>query len=167
MKLGPDFTWRWPHTGPGDAETGRDRRRTGRRRADCVADSRHEQLDAVRRAGRAALRQQPRRRRPDVFDLSPANQARIAGVAGAVLLITVAVTVAGRHPAGPAAARADRRGAADGRRATSAARVKVTGRDEIGQLAAAFNDHGRAAASDWRSSARRWSATSRTSCAPR
>ncbi|MFJ6568973.1 sensor histidine kinase [Streptomyces sp. NPDC091292] len=71
------------------------------------------------------------------FDLSPANTVRVAGVAALVLLLTVAVTVTvGTRLVRPL------------RALTDAARhptrqhlsVPVTTHDEIGQLAAAFND---------------------------
>ncbi|MFG2071187.1 HAMP domain-containing sensor histidine kinase [Nonomuraea maritima] len=72
-----------------------------------------------------------------VFDLSPENQARIAGVAALVLLITVTASVtAGTRLSRPLRALTDAvRNMEEGR----AARVEVRGKDEIGRLAAAFN----------------------------
>ncbi|MCX4903716.1 cell wall metabolism sensor histidine kinase WalK [Streptomyces sp. NBC_00878] len=72
-----------------------------------------------------------------VFHLSSANTARIAGVAGLVLLVTVAVTVVvGIRLVRPLRALAD----AARRPVQEHQRVPVTTNDEIGYLAAAFND---------------------------
>ncbi|MGW2051768.1 sensor histidine kinase [Streptomyces sp. NPDC001858] len=72
-----------------------------------------------------------------VFHLSAANTARIAGVAGLVLLATVAVTVVvGTRLVRPLRALAD----AARRPVEEHQRVPVTTNDEIGYLAAAFND---------------------------
>ncbi|MDV9178821.1 HAMP domain-containing sensor histidine kinase, partial [Streptomyces sp. W16] len=71
------------------------------------------------------------------FHFTSANTARIAGVAGLVLLVTVAVTVVvGTRLVRPlrALAEAARRPVAEHQR------VPVTTNDEIGYLAAAFND---------------------------
>lgn len=71
------------------------------------------------------------------FHLSSANTARIAGVAGLVLLVTVAVTVVvGTRLVRPLRALAD----AARRPVEEHQRVPVTTNDEIGFLAAAFND---------------------------
>lgn len=71
------------------------------------------------------------------LDLSPANTARIAGVTGLVLVLTVCMTVlVGRRLVRPLRAlTAAARGPGDRH-----ARVPVTSNDEIGRLAAAFND---------------------------
>nr|WP_223186310.1 HAMP domain-containing sensor histidine kinase [Streptomyces sp. CBMA29] len=71
------------------------------------------------------------------FRLSPANTVRVAGVAALVLLLTVAVTVTvGTRLVRPLRAlTAAARGPAQQR-----SRVPVTTNDEIGRLAAAFND---------------------------
>jgi len=72
-----------------------------------------------------------------VFRFSSANTARIAGVAGLVLLVTVAVTVVvGTRLVRPLRALAD----AARRPVEEHQRVPVTTNDEIGHLAAAFND---------------------------
>ncbi|WP_043671651.1 sensor histidine kinase [Streptomyces xylophagus] len=71
------------------------------------------------------------------FHLSSANTARLAGVAGLVLLVTVAVTVVvGTRLVRPLRALAD----AARRPVEEHQRVPVTTNDEIGFLAAAFND---------------------------
>ncbi|MFE2943328.1 ATP-binding protein [Streptomyces sp. NPDC059255] len=72
------------------------------------------------------------------FDLSPANTVRVAGVAALVLLLTVAVTVTvGTRLVGPLRALTD---AARRPPHQQHLRVPVTTHDEIGHLAAAFND---------------------------
>ncbi|WP_434975712.1 sensor histidine kinase [Streptomyces bluensis] len=71
------------------------------------------------------------------FDLSPANTVRVAGVAALVLVLTVAVTVTvGIRLVRPLRALTD----AARRPAQQHLRVPVTTNDEIGHLAAAFND---------------------------
>nr|WP_128381789.1 HAMP domain-containing sensor histidine kinase [Streptomyces cavernae] len=71
------------------------------------------------------------------FDLSPGNTVRVAGVAALVLVLTVAVTVAvGIRLVRPLRALTD----AARRPAQQHLRVPVTTNDEIGHLAAAFND---------------------------
>lgn len=71
------------------------------------------------------------------FDLSSANKVRIAGVAALVLVLTVAVTVTvGTRLVRPLRALTD----AARRPAQQHLRVPVTTHDEIGHLAAAFND---------------------------
>ncbi|GAA2061795.1 HAMP domain-containing sensor histidine kinase [Streptomyces albiaxialis] len=116
-----------------------DRERAGSARvASCLATSRSQQLasyvaPAVRlyvgSTGRSAS---------TFFDLSPGNKLRIAGGAALVLLVTVAVTaLAGVRLVRPLRklTRAARR-MEDG---DVAARVEVTGGDEIARLSAAFN----------------------------
>ncbi|WTE48778.1 HAMP domain-containing histidine kinase [Streptomyces sp. NBC_01622] len=71
------------------------------------------------------------------FRFTSANTARLAGVAGLVLLVTVAVTVVvGTRLVRPLRALAD----AARRPVEEHQRVPVTTNDEIGYLAAAFND---------------------------
>ncbi|MER5435149.1 HAMP domain-containing sensor histidine kinase [Streptomyces sp. NPDC002588] len=71
------------------------------------------------------------------FDLSPANGVRVAGVAALVLVLTVAVTVTvGTRLVRPLRALTD----AARRPTQQHLRVPVTTNDEIGHLAAAFND---------------------------
>ncbi|WP_431967217.1 sensor histidine kinase [Actinacidiphila sp. bgisy160] len=73
------------------------------------------------------------------FDLSAPNRLRMAGVVGSVLLLTVAVTTGLGlqlvRPLRALTAAAQRVKAGD-----VAARVQVTGRDEIGRLAEVFNE---------------------------
>jgi len=73
------------------------------------------------------------------FDLSAGNQARVAGVAGLVLLLTVVATVlVGRRLVRPLRALTDAaRSLQDG---DLTARVTITGRDEVARLGAAFNE---------------------------
>ncbi|WP_405525102.1 sensor histidine kinase [Streptomyces canus] len=71
------------------------------------------------------------------FDLSPAGTVRVAGAAALVLVLTVAVTVtAGTRLVRPLRALTD----AARRPTRQHLRVPVTTNDEIGHLAAAFND---------------------------
>ncbi|MFD9281739.1 sensor histidine kinase [Streptomyces mirabilis] len=105
----------------------------------CVDSARREQLAAYVAAPALLFITDP----PDgptrtVFALSPANTARIAGAAGLVLLLTVPVTVlVGTQLVRPprALAAAALHPTTDGQ-----LRVPVTTHDEIGYLAAAFND---------------------------
>ncbi|PBD02252.1 signal transduction histidine kinase [Streptomyces sp. Ag82_O1-15] len=102
----------------------------------CVDSARREQLAAYVAAPALPFITDP----PDgptrtVFALSPANTARIAGAAGLVLLLTVSVTVlVGTQPLWALAA------AALHPTTEGQLRVPVTTHDEIGYLAAAFND---------------------------
>jgi two-component system sensor histidine kinase BaeS len=73
------------------------------------------------------------------FDLSPANQKRIVGVAAAVLLITVIISVAGGFRL-VQPLRALTRASRQMTGGDENVRVKVRGTDEIGQLSQAFNE---------------------------
>ncbi|GGK85533.1 two-component sensor histidine kinase [Sphaerisporangium melleum] len=141
VRLGPDFTWTPP---PGPAP-GQDRAAaaraavtTGRYVQECIAAGRREQL-APYVAPTALLFVGNRGTDAStIFDFSPASQARIAGVAALVLLITVTVTVL----VGVRLVRPLRALTGAARRMEEGdvtARVGVTGRDEIARLAAAFN----------------------------
>ncbi|MFG1883194.1 sensor histidine kinase [Micromonospora sp. NPDC049102] len=105
----------------------------------CVGTSRREQLLPYVAPAATLFVSDPGGRPTTTFDLSRANQARIAAVAGLVLLVTVGVTVlAGvrlTRPLHALTGAAQRMRDGDG-----AARVRVTGRDEIARLAEAFND---------------------------
>lgn len=104
----------------------------------CVDSARREQLTAyVAPPALLFLTDPPSGPTRTVFALSPANTARIAGVAGLVLLLTVSVTVlVGTQLVRPLRALAEAAlHPADGQ-----VRVPVTTRDEIGYLAAALND---------------------------
>src|SRR5262249_24922635 len=106
---------------------------------DCVAAARREQLRPFVAPAALLFRVAPSTPAPSTFDLSPANRIRIAQVTGLVPLVTALGTVAaGVGLVRPlhALIRATRQ-APDG---DGAARVKVTGRDEIALLATVFND---------------------------
>jgi two-component system sensor histidine kinase BaeS len=149
VKLGLGFTWSevvTPATGKGRTTS---RPRPGGSSTtpakpgevsvpSCITTGRHEQL-APYVAPTALLFVSSRGSAAStIFDFSSANQARIAGVTALVLLITMTVTVlAGIRLVRPLRAltgAARRMGEGD-----VTARVKVTGGDEIGRLATAFN----------------------------
>ena len=106
----------------------------------CLAGSRRQQLAGYVAAPALLFVTAPGAPVPaSSFDLSAASRARIVAVTGAVLLVTIGVTVlVGRRLVGPlrvlTAAAVRMRDGDDG------ARVRVTGRDEIASLGAAFND---------------------------
>ncbi|MET7694681.1 ATP-binding protein [Streptomyces sp. NPDC005483] len=104
----------------------------------CLSTARREQLDPYVAPPALLFATAPDREIATFFDLSGANRTRIAGVTVAVLLTTVTVTfVAGTRMVRPLR---DLTGAAqrmaDG---DQSARVEVTGDDEFGRLAEAFN----------------------------
>ena len=110
---------------------------TGQTLQTCVDTSRRDQLAPYTAPAVLLFVSSPPGSPVPGFDLSPANTARIAGVTALVLALTVTVTVAvGTRLVRPL------------RALTSAARdqgeprprVPVTTDDEIGRLAAAFND---------------------------
>ncbi|WP_433118632.1 HAMP domain-containing sensor histidine kinase [Micromonospora sp. CA-246542] len=105
----------------------------------CLGTSRREQLLPYVAPAATLFVSDPGGRPTTTFDLSRTNQARIVAVAGLVLLVTVGVTVlAGvrlTRPLHALTGAAQRMRDGDG-----AARVRVTGRDEIARLAEAFND---------------------------
>ncbi|MGC4845795.1 HAMP domain-containing sensor histidine kinase [Micromonospora sp. DT15] len=105
----------------------------------CVGTSRREQLLPYVAPAATLFVTDPGGRPSTTFDLSPANQTRIVAVAGLVLLVTIGFTVlAGirlTRPLHALTGAAQRMRDGDG-----AARVRVTGRDEIARLAEAFND---------------------------
>ncbi|MEU8060508.1 HAMP domain-containing sensor histidine kinase [Microbispora bryophytorum] len=137
VRLNLGFTWtRVPGAVP--AQTAADDGPRGSVAPECVTGSRREQLAPY--VAPPALLFISSRGGDDmstVFDLSPENQARIAGVAALVLLITVTASVmAGTRLSRPLRALTDAvRNMEEGR----AARAEVRGKDEIGRLAAAFN----------------------------
>jgi two-component system sensor histidine kinase BaeS len=105
----------------------------------CLTTARHEQLAPFVAAAALLFVAGPKAAATWGFDLSSGNQARIAGVAGLVLLLTVVATVlAGLRLVRPMRALT---GAARRLQAGDmTARVQITGRDEIAQLGAAFNE---------------------------
>lgn len=104
----------------------------------CVDAARQEQLAPYVAPAALLFVDNPSTAGPGTaFAVSPAGTARIAGVAGLVLALTVAVTVlVGRRLVRPLRALT----AAAQRTAGTHIRVPVTTRDEIGHLTAAFND---------------------------
>ncbi|WP_239116869.1 sensor histidine kinase [Planotetraspora phitsanulokensis] len=143
VKLALDFSWSLIPA-PASVTTAREtapRQDSAKNRKivqDCVTSGRREQL-APYVAPTTLMFVSSRSSAPStIFDLSSANQARIAGVAALVLLITVTVTtLAGIRLIGPlrALTGAARR-MAEG---DVSARVDVERGDEIGRLATAFN----------------------------
>ncbi|MBP2704562.1 HAMP domain-containing histidine kinase [Microbispora sp. RL4-1S] len=104
----------------------------------CLSSGRHEQLAPYVAPSALLFVSSRGGGASTIFDLSPGNQIRIAGVAALVLLITVTATVAAGvrlvRPLRALTSAVRRMEAGDG-----TARVDVRGRDEIGRLAAAFN----------------------------
>ncbi|MDT0571893.1 HAMP domain-containing sensor histidine kinase [Streptomyces sp. DSM 3412] len=112
------------------------RRLDGRQTQSCVDDARRSQLDPYV-APRARLYLGALGQQPVGFDLSPANKAKIVGVAGLVLVVTVAMTtVVAIRLVRPLRALT----AAAQQPPQRHTRVAVTTKDETGYLAAAFND---------------------------
>ncbi|MEU4495583.1 HAMP domain-containing sensor histidine kinase [Streptomyces sp. NPDC023998] len=108
----------------------------GQRTQNCVESARRAQLDPYV-APRARLYLGSQGQQPAGFDLSPANKAKIVGVTGLVLAITVALTaVVAIRLVRPLRALT----AAAQQPPQRHARVAVTTKDETGYLAAAFND---------------------------
>jgi signal transduction histidine kinase len=102
----------------------------------CVDSARRNQLDSYV-APRARLYLGSLGRQPAGFNLSPANKAKIVGVSGLVLAVTVAMTtVVAIRLVRPLRALT----AAAQQPPQRHARVAVTTKDETGYLAAAFND---------------------------
>lgn len=102
----------------------------------CVDSARRTQLDPYV-APRARLFLGSLGRQPTGFNLSPANKAKIVGVTGLVLAVTVAMTaVVAIRLVRPLRALT----AAAQQPPQRHARVAVTTKDETGYLAAAFND---------------------------
>ncbi|MGC4876691.1 sensor histidine kinase [Micromonospora sp. DT43] len=141
VRVAGDWTWvRQPANGRDDsrdaAEVDQDHNRAA---GACVDTSRREQLLPYVAPAATLFVADPGGHPTTTFDLSGTNQARIAAVAGLVLLVTVGVTVlAGirlTRPLHALTGAAQRMRDGDG-----SARVRVTGRDEIARLAEAFND---------------------------
>jgi two-component system sensor histidine kinase BaeS len=136
IELQPDLTWAVAganQSGPRPPEG-----LPTERIESCVTQSKRAQLDPYV-APLARLFVNTPSRAEAGFDLSPANQKRIAGVAAAVLLATVIITVAGGFRLVQplrALTRASRRMTGG----DESIRVRVRGSDEIGQLSAAFNE---------------------------
>ncbi|MGC4944507.1 sensor histidine kinase [Kribbella sp. DT2] len=136
IKLQPDLTW--TVFDPAVSAPAPQQAVPSERIEGCVTQSKRAQLDPYV-APLARLFVNTPSRAEAGFDLSPANQKRIAGVAAAVLLITVIITVAGGFRLVQplrALTRASRRMTGG----DESVRVRVRGSDEIGQLSAAFNE---------------------------
>ncbi|MFF4129238.1 ATP-binding protein [Microbispora rosea] len=136
VRLNLDFTWT-PLPAPVPAQAATDDGPRGSVVPECVTGSRREQLAPYVAPPAMLFISSRGGDTSTAFDLSPENQARIAGVAALVLLITVTAGVmAGTRLSRPLRALTDAvRNMEEGR----AARVEVKGKDEIGRLAAAFN----------------------------
>ncbi|MEC3982697.1 sensor histidine kinase [Amycolatopsis sp. H20-H5] len=105
----------------------------------CVTTSRHEQLASFVSPSALLFVTSTGGAPPTTFDLSAGNRIRIAGVAAAVLALTIVVTVlAGTRLVRPLRALT---GAAQRMKEGDAfARVDVKGKDELARLAVAFNE---------------------------
>ncbi|MCW2504401.1 MAG: histidine kinase [Actinomycetia bacterium] len=124
----PDFTWEY---------NGKPDLAADRIAADCIDEARRQQLRPY--VAPAALLFVTDRDGPDPggFELSAKNTTRIATAAGLVLAVTLAVTVVvGLRLVRPLRVLIS----AAQRPAEESIRVRVTANDEIGYLAAAFND---------------------------
>ncbi|WP_432946597.1 sensor histidine kinase [Kribbella sp. CA-253562] len=136
IKLQPDLTW--SVSDPARSAPAPEQPVASDRIESCVTQSKRAQLDPYV-APLARLFVNTPSRAEAGFDLSPANQKRIAGVAAGVLLITVVISVAGGfrlvQPLRALTRAARRMSGGD-----ESIRVRVRGHDEIGQLSAAFNE---------------------------
>jgi two-component system sensor histidine kinase BaeS len=134
VQVGLERTWTWAD--PASARTGQGRSGTV---ADCLAASRREQLAAYVAPPALLFVTTPGAPATSGFDLSAANRARIIAVTALVLLVAVVVTtLVGMRLVRPL--RALTAAAGRMRDGDDAARVAVTGRDEIARLGTAFND---------------------------
>ncbi|SNT65641.1 two-component system, OmpR family, sensor histidine kinase BaeS [Asanoa hainanensis] len=140
VRVAADHTWAWRDSAA-VASPGLSQREQEENRAvnACIGSSRREQLLPFVAPAATLYVADPGGRPSARFDLSPANRARIVLVAGLVLVVTIVVTaLAGirlTRPLHALTAAAKRMRDGDG-----AARVRVTGRDEIARLSEAFND---------------------------
>ncbi|GAA0587100.1 HAMP domain-containing sensor histidine kinase [Paractinoplanes ferrugineus] len=135
VRMSTDFTWRWDDPGNVRGGLGLD---TAVDR--CVDRARRSQLAAWTAPPALLYLTAPGIAEPVTgLDLSPANRARIIGVSGLVLLITVVVgALVGRRLIRPL--RELTAAAGHMRDGDDTTRVAVTGSDEIARLGAAFND---------------------------
>lgn len=132
ITLGLDLSWTW--TEPAATHQSLDRKIDA-----CIGNSRRELLGPYVAPAALLFIDGPAGSPAPGFELSPANVTRIAGVAGIVLVLAIGVTalIAARLTR-PIRALTD--AAHRMREGDPTARVEVTGRDEIGELAAAFNE---------------------------
>jgi two-component system sensor histidine kinase BaeS len=135
VKVGLDHSWTWAATASTRTTLRNDDAVVG-----CLATSRREQLAAYVAPAALLYVTTPGAAVPrSSFDLSPANRTRIAAVTGLVLLVAIgATTLVGVRLVRPL--RALTAAAGRMRDGDGAARVAVTGRDEIARLGTAFND---------------------------
>ncbi|MEV6845220.1 HAMP domain-containing sensor histidine kinase [Actinoplanes sp. NPDC051411] len=134
VRVGLEQTWTWAD--PASARSAQGRSGTV---ADCLAASRREQLAAYVAPPALLYVTTPGAPAPSGFDLSVANRGRIIAVTALVLLVAVVVTtLVGMRLVRPL--RALTAAAGRMRDGDDAARVAVTGRDEIARLGTAFND---------------------------
>lgn len=129
VQLADDLTWT-PSTVRGAPNS--------RAVTSCISTARRDQLSPYVAPPALLFATAPEQKIATFFDLSGANRLRIAGVTFVVLLITVTVTlVVGTRMVRPLRAltgAAQRMAEGD-----QDARVEVTGDDEVGRLAVAFN----------------------------
>ncbi|GAA2698507.1 sensor histidine kinase [Actinoplanes palleronii] len=134
VTIGLANTWTWA-----DPESARTGERRNQPVADCLTAGRREQLASYVAPAALVFVTTPGTAATSTLDLSPANQRRIFTVTGLVLLAAIGVTtLVGVRLIRPL--RALTAAAGRMRDGDASASVKVTGRDEIGRLAAAFND---------------------------
>ena len=133
VRVGLDNTWTWADQAA--ARAGQSRAGAV---ADCLAASRREQLTGYVAPAALLFVTTPGAPAAPSFDLTPANRARVIGVAGLVLFLAVGVTaLVGVRMVRPL--RALTAAAGRMRDGDDGTRVAVTGRDEIARLGAAFN----------------------------
>ncbi|MFD5405721.1 HAMP domain-containing sensor histidine kinase [Streptomyces griseorubiginosus] len=129
VQLADDLTWT-PSTARGAPNS--------RAVTSCISTARRDQLSPYVAPPALLFATAPEQKIATFFDLSGANRLRIAGVTFVVLLLTVTVTlVVGTRMVRPLRAltgAAQRMAEGD-----EDARVEVTGDDELGRLAVAFN----------------------------
>ncbi|WP_221325368.1 cell wall metabolism sensor histidine kinase WalK [Actinoplanes sp. L3-i22] len=134
VQVGLANTWTWV-----DPESARDGQRRNQPVADCLFAGRREQLASWTAPAALLFVTTPGRSAPAALDLSTPNQIRIGAVTGLVLLAAIGVTaLVGVRLVRPL--RALTAAAGRMRDGDATASVRVTGRDEVGRLAAAFND---------------------------
>ncbi|XVU22799.1 HAMP domain-containing sensor histidine kinase [Actinoplanes sp. CA-054009] len=132
VDVGLGGTWTWAAD-----ESARSGRQWTAAVTSCLGSARREQLGPYVAPAALVFVTSPGERSHTVFDLSPGNQARIAGVAALVLLAALGVTaLVGVRLVRPLRALT----AAAGRMGDDGPPVRVSGRDEIARLAGAFND---------------------------
>ncbi len=135
VRVNLDGTYKFTASAPAQAEPSRANEIV----VSCIASARHDQLVPYVAPAALLFVASPASQASAGLDLSPANKARIIGVAALVLLVAVLATVfAGGRLVRPLRALT---GAAQRMRdGDDTARVRLKGSDEIAQLALAFNE---------------------------